>query len=141
MLASRGFVYLSRSTAGGDGHYHPNCDCRIVPGFDGQTDVRGYDPDKLYQQYLDSGFRPSSGGKARGGSSGRGGKKKGRPDRTGTAFPGGVPQMNGYLRGSASLEELYERADEVMADFNRYWPDGSIGILQATAKEMRKELS
>ena len=141
MLASRGFVYLNRNTAGDAGHYHPNCDCRIVPGFDGETDVQGYDPDKLYQQYLDSGFRPNSAGKQGGSRGGRGGKRKARPDRAGTAFPGGIQQMNGYLRGATSLEELYERADEVMTDFKRYWPDGSMGSLQSTAKEMRRKLS
>lgn len=64
MLASRGFVYHSATTAGADGHYHANCDCRIVPGFDtfyagtsrrmsASTTVEGYDPDALYDQYVD----------------------------------------------------------------------------------------
>lgn len=67
MLASRGAVYLSKSTAdaghrrtrkvSGDAgnHYHANCDCRIVPVFDGQT-IEGYDPDLLYRVWkrLDS---------------------------------------------------------------------------------------
>lgn len=54
MLASRGFVYLSEESARdkkGGGHYHANCDCRIVPGFDGETTIPGYDPDKLYDQW------------------------------------------------------------------------------------------
>lgn len=50
MLASRGFVYSSDKAAGSDGHYHPNCDCRIIPGFDGMT-VEGYDPESLYAQW------------------------------------------------------------------------------------------
>lgn len=50
MLASRGFVYSIDRAAGSDGHYHPNCDCRIIPGFDGMT-VEGYDPDVLYEQW------------------------------------------------------------------------------------------
>lgn len=53
MLASRGFVYRSERSAGGAGHYHPNCDCRIVPGFDGDA-VEGYDLDGLYRSYVDS---------------------------------------------------------------------------------------
>lgn len=52
MLASRGFVYTSADAAGADGHYHPNCDCRIVPGFKGM-DVQGYDPEGLYARYMD----------------------------------------------------------------------------------------
>lgn len=50
MLASRGFVYRSESTAG-MGHYHPNCDCRIVPGFK-DTDVEDYDLNVLYDRYV-----------------------------------------------------------------------------------------
>lgn len=51
MLASRGFVYRNEKAAGGNGHYHANCDCRIVPGFDGETTVAGYDPNAYYEQY------------------------------------------------------------------------------------------
>lgn len=51
MLASRGFVYHSKKAAGENGHYHPNCDCRIVPGFDSETTVAGYDPDELYDRW------------------------------------------------------------------------------------------
>lgn len=53
MLASRGFVYSSDKAAGGDGHYHAHCDCRIVPGFDGMM-VEGYDPESLYAQWKTS---------------------------------------------------------------------------------------
>lgn len=48
MLASRGFVYHSRKSAGENAHMHPHCDCKIVPGFEGDT-VEGYDP----EAYLD----------------------------------------------------------------------------------------
>ncbi|WP_251178091.1 hypothetical protein [Adlercreutzia agrestimuris] len=54
MLASRGFAFLSKQSAGSTNHYHPNCDCRIVPGFEGETQVEGYDPDALYQKYLEN---------------------------------------------------------------------------------------
>lgn len=53
MLASRGFVYHSKKTAGEFDHYHANCDCRVVPGFDGETKVEGYDPDALYEKYAE----------------------------------------------------------------------------------------
>lgn len=62
MLASRGFVYLNAKSAGADekrghiagrdGHYHANCDCRIVPGFDGM-EYEGYDPDGLLVTFLE----------------------------------------------------------------------------------------
>lgn len=49
MLASRGFVYRTESTAS-MGHVHSDCDCRICAGWDGDT-VDGYDPDAYYRQW------------------------------------------------------------------------------------------
>ena len=51
MLASRGFVYHNAKSAGALNHYHNNCDCRIVPGFDGFTEVEGYDPTACYDAW------------------------------------------------------------------------------------------
>lgn len=51
MLASRGFVYHSKESAGSTGHYHSGCDCRIVVGFGDNPSVEGYDPDRLYNQW------------------------------------------------------------------------------------------
>lgn len=50
MLASRGFVYLSKESAGEFDRYHRHCDCRIIPGAPG-TDVEGYDPDAYYDMW------------------------------------------------------------------------------------------
>lgn len=47
MLASRGAVYHTRETAGQFSHYHRNCDCKVVPGFEDDPDavlVEGHDP-------------------------------------------------------------------------------------------------
>lgn len=54
MLASRGFVYMSKKTAGMvASDYHDDCDCQIVPEWDsGSSNIEGYDPDRLYSQYL-----------------------------------------------------------------------------------------
>lgn len=46
MLAGRGFDYLSAKTAGEQGHYHRGCDCKIVPGFNEDNPIEGYDPDE-----------------------------------------------------------------------------------------------
>ena len=54
MLASRGFVYHTEKAAGALDHWHANCDCRVVPGFDGM-EVDGYDPDALYRTWKNSG--------------------------------------------------------------------------------------
>lgn len=50
MLASRGFVYRSEKSAGKLDHYHPNCDCRVVPRF-GSATFEGYDPDDYLREY------------------------------------------------------------------------------------------
>ena len=45
MLASRGFVYWSRETAGELDHFHRGCDCRVVASDDPEG-IEGYDPDR-----------------------------------------------------------------------------------------------
>lgn len=55
MLASRGFVY-SQSTVGDTKKFHGKCRCNPMPIWD-ETRARveyGYDPDALYDLYLDS---------------------------------------------------------------------------------------
>lgn len=53
MLASRGWVYKTEKTAEGTNTMHRGCDCIIVPGIPGVTKIRGYDPDALYERYLE----------------------------------------------------------------------------------------
>lgn len=50
MLASRGFVYASKESAGQFKRFHDHCDCRIVAGMPGTT-VEGYDPEGMYDRY------------------------------------------------------------------------------------------
>lgn len=47
MLASRGFVYWSRETAGELDHFHRNCDCLVIASND-PDGIEGYDPDREY---------------------------------------------------------------------------------------------
>lgn len=47
MLASFGYRYEDR---GKIKHVHPNCDCRIVPWFEGMS-VKDYDPDGMYDRF------------------------------------------------------------------------------------------
>lgn len=49
MLASRGFVYHSQTTAS---HAHANCDCVAVPNFKNSNHLLGYDPNAYYKIYL-----------------------------------------------------------------------------------------
>ncbi len=50
MLASRGFVYASKESAGQLGQYHDDCNCRIVAGMPG-TEIEGYNPEEMYDRY------------------------------------------------------------------------------------------
>ena len=58
MLASRGFAYTSEQKAGEGSHgYHDNCDCVLVPGFEGKdgnprVKIDGYDPEAMYRNWL-----------------------------------------------------------------------------------------
>lgn len=54
MLASRGAVYHTRETAGEFKHFHRNCDCKVVPSFEGDPDaelVQGVKPRELYRKW------------------------------------------------------------------------------------------
>lgn len=53
MLASRGFVYSTQTSAGGDwNHYHDDCRCQIVAEFDAEAHhIEGYDPDAMFAKY------------------------------------------------------------------------------------------
>lgn len=52
ILASRGAVYGSKVAAGGDmNKYHGKCDCTPVPVW--QESDLPYDPDAIYEKYLD----------------------------------------------------------------------------------------
>jgi len=60
-MASRGFVYHSEASAGGDGEgYHGDCHCVPTPEFD-RHGIEGYDPDALRVQYLDAEHQGSGG--------------------------------------------------------------------------------
>ena len=67
MLASRGFVYASKKTAGDLGHgagddFHDDCDCQVVVEWDRhQHHIDGYDPDAMYAQYMEARTASGSG--------------------------------------------------------------------------------
>ena len=55
-LASRGWQYASKNAIKGGHaeHIHSNCDCAYAIRFDNKTQVKGYDPEKYYEQYKDA---------------------------------------------------------------------------------------
>lgn len=44
MLAGRGFIYHSETSAHGAHGVHRKCDCVVLPGKKGSTAIEGYDP-------------------------------------------------------------------------------------------------
>lgn len=55
MLASRGWVYHSRESAGGSAftRFHDRDDCLIVPQWEqDEAHIAGYDPDAMYDRYM-----------------------------------------------------------------------------------------
>lgn len=63
-LASNGWQPASNKILKGGHaeHIHNNCDCSFCIRFDGNTNVEGYDPDALYEQYMSA---PGSSSKAK----------------------------------------------------------------------------
>lgn len=53
MLASRGWEYGGNINMVGELHLHANCDCNYAVRYD-NTEVEGYDPDKLYDEWHDA---------------------------------------------------------------------------------------
>ena len=47
LLASRGFAYHSKASAGGNG-VHADCKCAIVPGWGDSPRVEGFDPEDIF---------------------------------------------------------------------------------------------
>ncbi len=57
MLASNGWRKISRKALknGHAEHIHANCKCTYAIRFTPQSNIRGYEPDKYYQEYQDAG--------------------------------------------------------------------------------------
>jgi len=52
-MSSRGFVYISKASAGAVDDFHDDCDCQIVAEWDREAHhIEGYDPDAMYDRYL-----------------------------------------------------------------------------------------
>lgn len=51
LLASRGFVYADKESAGQFDKYHHDCDCQAVADFSDDPRIEGYDPSNLYELY------------------------------------------------------------------------------------------
>lgn len=145
MLASRGFVYLTAKTAGAFDHYHPSCDCRVVPGWGylptgpsrgaaALTTVEGYDPDALYDRYVDDlrSGRLSLGAVARSTS---------HVQNWGSERFGGYKDFADFIAGAEGIEDLQYRCAVAEAE----WPKSGLsdryyGMLRGAVARRRAEI-
>ena len=152
MLASRGPVYTSRDAAGANGHFHSNCDCRIVPFWDAVnvgpsryastgTTVEGYDPDELYDKYLDFYRDPAFRERCARAAAKGGGSNGGKPTthaslwaknvRDGKVKLKSYGEIGDYLYAAKDYEDLFERMELVKSEFPYYGIDpDSEGVRQ-----------
>ncbi len=141
MLASRGFVYASSKSAGALDHYHPGCDCRVVPGFPGAT-VEGYDPDAYFERYVENQKARAERADRPVNEAGRKVESAGRKVLT-HGFKS-VGEVQSYVKGAATVEELQERlatafdalAEMFSADALRKYE----GMVAASARSRMREL-
>ena len=143
MLASRGPVYHTEKTAGAFDHFHANCDCRVVPMWDtyeigpsrraSATEIEGYDPDALYDQYVDQMTDPKfrdrmarAADRAHGGDGSAAGRDTSHPmawaeaKRKGLVTLGSVEEVTDYIRSATSYEDLFERIQLVSSEWGHY---------------------
>lgn len=157
MLASRGPVYHTEESAGAYDHYHAHCDCRIVP-FWGTYDagpsrrgsimgIEGYDPDALYERYVDQMLNPNfrnrmarAADRARGGTGNATGRETSHPQlwakalRDGTVTLGSVGEVQHYIRDAESYEDLFERIKLINKELPYY------GLSSNYIRELQREL-
>lgn len=164
MLASRGPVYHSEESAGAYDHYHPHCDCRIVPFWGTYDigpsrrgsimDIEGYDPDALYEQYVDRMLDPNfrdrmarAADRAHGGNGNAHGHDTTHPQlwakalQDGTVTLGSVGEVQHYIRDAESYEDLFERIKLINKELPHYGlSERYIRLLQQELYDKRKKL-
>lgn len=165
MLASRGPVYHSERSAGALDHFHANCDCRVVPMWDtyyvgpsrratASSPVEGYDPDELYERYVefmtDGKFRDRmarAADRAKGGDGNVSGRETSHPmlwakaKRDGLVTLGSVKEVQDYIRGATSYEDLFDRIDLVSNEWAHYGlSDNYRQMVQQTMRNTRDRL-
>lgn len=141
MLASRGFVYHTKETAGYLNRFHPHCDCQIVAGVQGD-EIEGYDIEARYRQYLDDladgnlsidSLRKSASKKP---------GKHGGTGRWGSKSFSSYSDFTRFVEGAESIEDLQERCAVAAEEWkktglsDRYW-----GQLKQAVMKKRSELS
>ena len=127
MLASRGPVYWSEESAGAFTKFHAHCDCKILPFWGskavvtdsggvirrGGTSYEGYDPDKLFDKYLELMLKPEVAERMKRASElahERHGSNWGGWGKTSAAV---MSELFGYIGDATSYEDLCARLQEL----------------------------
>ena len=140
MLASRGPVYYSEESAGAFDHYHAHCDCAVVPFFDSWAlygedghfigrradySIEGYNPDELYQRYLDRmldtslptsqrpGYQPSGGDRTHA-------AQWGRAYNEGLVTMGSIGEVTLAIRNAETYQELFDLIQLINRELEYY---------------------
>lgn len=165
MLASRGPVYHSAKSAGAVDHFHANCRCQVVPMFNtydigpsrrasASMSIEGYDPDKLYEQYvqqmLDPKFRDRvarGADRARGGDGNAVGHDTSHPlvwaraRKAGRVTFGSVGEITESIKAVDTYEGLFELIDTLSTEWDEYALSEKYRlIIQRALIDRRKEL-
>ena len=165
MLASRGPVYRSARSAGAVDHFHANCRCQVVPMFNtyqtgpsrrasASMSIEGYDPDALYEQYvqqmLDPKFRErvaSGAYRARGASRTATGHDTSHPlvwanaKKEGRVTFGSVGEITESIKAVDTYEELFELIGTLSAEWDDYALSEQYRLaIQKALRDRRKEL-
>lgn len=136
MLASRGAVYKSSDSAGATGHFHANCDCRIVPIWDAVqlgvsratsgTIIEGYDPDELYSRYCEFASDPEFRKRISQSSAYRGITHAHRwavSIKNGDVTMHSLADIARYLNSAEDYDELFRRIELIKREFPYYGID------------------
>lgn len=158
MLASRGPVYRTAERAGMLDHWHDNCRCSVVPMWNtyyvgpsrrasASMSIEGYDPDALYEQYVDQMLNPNfrdrmarAEDRARGGSGNAIGRETSHPQlwakayKDGTVTFGTFGEVQHYIRDAESYEDLFERIKLISKELPHY------GLSSKYIRELQREL-
>lgn len=158
MLASRGPVYHTEETAGAFDHWHAHCDCRVIPCWGtfeigpsrrgSAMSIEGYDPDALYEQYVDRMLDPKfrdrmarAADRAHGGTGNATGRETSHPQlwakayRDGTVTLSSMAEVQTYIRDAESYEDLFERIKLINKELPYY------GLSTKYITELQRELS